>query len=117
MVRKNYHITIGKDILSFTTASFQAEKESVLPKGVYTKEFSAMLCASAACIVTYMIISFTVNLTTVIHISILTGIFITSFLFSRKFLFREKFLEVVFDRSDNLAYIRHPGILKKKSRL
>jgi hypothetical protein len=96
MVRKNYHITIGQDMLSFMTSSFQAEKESVLPKGVYTKEFSAMLCASAACILAYMIISFTVNLITAIHIVILIGIFITFFLFSRKFLFREKYLEVIF---------------------
>ncbi|TNF53218.1 hypothetical protein EP227_06235 [bacterium] len=117
MLRKNYHITIGEDRLSFITSSFQAEKESVLPKGVYSKEFSAMLCASAVCILAYLIISFTVNLITAIHIIILTGIFITSFLFSRKLLFREKFLEVVFNRSDNLAYIRHPGMLKKKSRL
>jgi hypothetical protein len=114
MVKKKYHITIGEDVLSFTTTSFQAEKESVLPKGVYTKEFSAMLCASAVSILAYMVISLTVDLIPFIHIFILVGIFITSFLLSRKFLFRKGALEVIFNKPENTACIRRPGMLKKK---
>lgn len=110
--KKEYQIKIGKNRLFFTTTSFRPEKKSVLPKGIYTKEFASMLSASAACVFVYMVISSTSDEIIFIHLLIIILTFIAAFLGSRRFLFKEKYMEVVFDRPDNTVRITLTGIIK-----
>ncbi|MEF9427336.1 MAG: hypothetical protein L0956_09280, partial [Candidatus Mariimomonas ferrooxydans] len=112
MNNKKYQIKIEKDRLFFITTSFKAEQKSVLPKGIYTKEFASMLSASAACMFVYMVISFASDEIIFIHLLIIILTFIAAFLGSRKFLFKEKYMEVVFDRTDNTVRITLTGIIK-----
>ncbi len=110
---KKYQIKIEQDRLIFTTSSFKVVKGSVLHKGIYTKEFTSMLFASAICVFVYMAITLINNEIAFIHHLIVIFVFIIAFLGSRKFLFNEKYIEVVFDKSDNTVSITLPGIIKK----
>ncbi|MEF9426090.1 MAG: hypothetical protein L0922_00845 [Candidatus Mariimomonas ferrooxydans] len=113
MNNKKYQIKIEKDRLLFTTTSFKAEKKSVLYEGIYTKEFSSMLFASATCVFVYIAIYSTGGEITFIRLLIIILTFIAAFLGSMKFLFREKYLEVVFDRTDKTVRITFKGSIKK----
>jgi hypothetical protein len=115
MNNKKYQIKTEKDKLIFTTTSFKAEKESVLHKGIYSKEFASMLFASAICVFAYMFIAFISNEIVFIHILIIIFVFIFAFLGSRKFLFNEKYIEVVFNKSNNTVSITRPGVIKKST--
>ncbi len=112
---KNYQIHREGNRLSFSTSSYRAEKSSVLHKGIYSKEFSAMLLASAACIVVYMATAFMPVKSVYLNIPILVFTFIISFFLSRSFLFRESVLTLVLDKSSKTARITRPGILGKKT--
>ena len=111
---KNYKIKTEKDRLIFITPSYKAEKESVLHKGIYTREFASMLFASSACIFAYFVFKYLNTGVAFVHFLAIISIFIIAFLGSRKFLFNEKFMVVVFDKSNSTASITHPGLIKKK---
>lgn len=113
MNNKKYQVKVEKDRLLFTTTSFKAEKKSVLHEGIYTKEFSSMLLASAACVFVYTAIYSTGGEITFIRLLIIILTFIAAFLGSMRFLFREKYLEVVFDRTDKTVRITLKGSIKK----
>lgn len=112
---KKYQIKTEKDKLIFTTTSFKAEKESVLHKGIYSKEFASMLFASAICVFAYMFIAFISNEIVFIHILIIIFIFIITFIASIRFLFGEKYIEVVFDKLNNTVSISRPRLIKKST--
>jgi hypothetical protein len=111
---RNYKMTIKNDRLFFTTSSFTAEKGSVLHKGVYTKEFSSMLFASAVCIFAYLLIYYTVSRIIYIHLLIIIFLFVVSFLVSRAYLFRERVLELLIDKPNKNVRMSRSGILGKK---
>ena len=77
---RTYQMYTEKDKLIFRTSSYRAEKTSVLHAGVYTKEFSSMLSASAAAVLAYLAIS---NLTEEMQTA---GYFLTFALFIAVFL-------------------------------
>jgi hypothetical protein len=108
-------MNVEQNRLSFTTSSFSVEKSSVLHKGVYSKEFSATLFASAICIVVYMAVSFTTDAIVFIRTLILIFTFVASFLLSRTYLFRENFLKLVLDKSSKTASITRSGLLGRKT--
>ena len=108
-----YTISIQGDRLIFRTSSFRAEKESVLHKGVYTKEFSSMLFASGVCILFYMAVAFLTGVRLVHHLVAVT-IFVLSFLGARQWLFRDRSLEVVFDRAHGMVRISYPGFFRRQ---
>jgi len=105
-----YELYTDNGHLIFRTQSFRAERTSVLHKGVYTKEFSSMLAASAFSVVVYMFVnsvSASRNLTYVVTIAS----FAAAFLGSRTFVFRDIFLEADFNGMKKTVSIRRRGIL------
>ncbi len=113
----NYHIKTEDDKLIFTTSSFSAEKTSVLHSGVYTREFSSMLLASAISVLFYMgLISANVNPAFLRYI-IIVLLFVAGFLAANKYIFKEKKIEVIFDKSVKTAIITRFGIISKKKKL
>ncbi len=115
MLTKNYQLITENNKLVFKTSSFKAEKTSVLHPGVYTKEFSSMLFASAACIVSYMMTDIISGRSPVIRYAVLIIIFVASFLGANRYIFKERYLHVVFDRTDKTVYMARSGLLTKKS--
>jgi len=109
----SYEVNTMDNILTFTTASFNAEKTSVLPSGVYSKEFSSMLLASAMCVFVFMMTGF-IN-STAIRSAIFLLFFIFFFYGSRKYIFYDKKLKVVFDNKDKIVLITRPGVVLGKT--
>ncbi len=113
--KNNYQLKIEDDRLVFSTSSFRAEKTSVLHSGVYTREFSSMLFASAVTVFAHMaIISININ-TAVFRYLIIIFLFVVSFLGAHKFIFKEKHIEVIFDKPEKTALITRYGIIIKKT--
>jgi len=101
------------NILTFTATSFKAEKTSVLPSGVYSKEFSSMLLASALCVFVYMLTD-VIN-STAIRSAIFLLFFIIFFYGSRKYIFYDKKLKVEFNNNSKSVLITRPGIIMGKT--
>jgi hypothetical protein len=112
---KSYQLKTEGDRLIFTTSSFRAEKTSVLHSGVYTREFSSMLFASAVCIAAYMLIIYINVHLAILRYLILVLIFVITFLGSKKFIFKERHIEVTFDKPEKTAIINRTGIITKKT--
>ncbi|RJR16515.1 MAG: hypothetical protein C4581_09840 [Nitrospiraceae bacterium] len=111
MVTGNYQLTTVGNKLVFKTSSFKAERTSVLHSGVYSKEFSSMLLASAAALAAYIL---TDSRPPLLRYTILIIIFALSFIGANKFIFKDKELQVVFDRKDRTAHIIQSGLFIKK---
>ncbi len=112
-LKSSYELNTMDSILTFTTASFKAEKSSVLPSGVYSKEFSSMLLASALCVFVYMFTD-VIN-STVVQSAIFLIFFIIFFYGSRKYIFYDKKLKVEFNNNSKSALITRPGIILNKT--
>jgi len=112
VLTKNYQLEIEGDKLVFRTSLFKAEKSSVLHPGVYTKEFSSMLSASAAGLTAYML---TGGRAPLIRYTAVIIIFIVSFIGANKYVFKERELQVIFDRKDKTVYMTQTGPLTRKS--
>ncbi len=110
--KSTYELSIMDNILTFTTSSFKAEKTSVLPSGVYSKEFSSMLLASALCVIVYMFSDVIEN--TFFRSALFLLCFITFFYGSRKYIFCDKKLKVEFDNNRKSAIISRPGFIMIK---
>ncbi len=111
----NYQIKTENDRLVFTTSSFRAEKTSVLHSGVYTKEFSSMLFASAVAVFAHMAISYINVNTAVYRYLMIVFLFAVSFLGANKFIFKKTHIEVIFDKPEKTALITRYGIIIKKT--
>lgn len=111
MVTDNYKIEIESDKLVFITSSFKAERTSVLHSGVYTKEFSSMLFASAAALAAYVL---TGGRTPLVRYTLLILIFALSFIGANKYIFKERELQVVFDKKDKTVNMIQSGLFTKK---
>ncbi len=111
MVNDNYQLEIEGGKLVFKTSFFKAEKTSVLHSGVYTKEFSSMLFASAAAMAAYML---TGVRPPVVRYALLIIIFAAAFLLAGKYIFKERELQVVFDKKEKTVFIFQSGLLTKK---
>ena len=111
--KNGYELNITDNILTFTTASFKAEQTSVLHSGVYSKEFSSMLLASAVCVFVYMFTDFIDS--NVIRSAIFLLFFTIFFYGSRKYIFYDKKLKVEFNNNSNSVFITHPGLILRKT--
>ncbi len=111
-INNDYELIMEEEKLIFRTSSFCAEKTSVLHSGVYTREFTSMLFASAICIFAYMFMITIIYLAIVRYI-ILTLLFAITFLLSNKYIFKKKYLEASFDRPAKMVTISHSGIVRK----
>ncbi len=112
--KKGYSLEETANVLIFTTASYRAEKSSVLHSGIYNYEFSSILSASVVCGIVYVLaaVKYRVSLVLLLVIVVL---FITVFVLFRRFVFRDKFLRVVFDRFDRTIKIYRPYIIGCRS--
>jgi hypothetical protein len=108
-LKSSYELNIMDNILTFTTSSFKAEKSSVLPSGVYSKEFSSMLLASAMCVFVYMFTD-VIN-SAVVRSALFLIFFIIFFYGSRKYIFYDKKLKVEFNNNSKSALITRPGMI------
>lgn len=113
---KKYNINIVNDTLTFTTGSFRAEKSSVLPRGVYSPEFSSMLSAAAICVMVYILVPQIRDISSAFLIIILTVVYVICFLGARKFLFHDRNLKAVFDKKSRLLEVETTRVLIKKRR-
>lgn len=113
--KTNYRLKTEGDRLVFTTPSFRAEKSSVLPSGVYSKEFASMLFASAVCIPAYMAAGFIGAEPVVLRYVFVVLLFVVVFLGARRFIFRERYLKLVLDRNEKTAVITFPGFLRGRT--
>jgi Ca2+/Na+ antiporter len=113
VVEGEYQVTMDREELSFRTSSFSAERSSVLHAGVYTREFSSMLLASAICMMFYMLFVYLWYMS-VLQYLLLTALFVVIFLSSRQFIFIEKELEVVFSQSKKHAEMIMNGIFRRR---
>ena len=111
--KSTYELKTIDNTFIFTTASFKAEQTSVLPSGVYSKEFSSMLLASALCTFIYMFTDF-VN-STAIRSAIFLSLFIIFFYGSRKYVFYDKKLKAEFNNNSKSVLITRPGIILNKT--
>lgn len=112
---KKYQTEIEGDKLIFTTASFKAEKQSVLHKGIYNKEFTSILLSSALCVLAYVVTALVSDEIIFIHYFLIFFLFIIVFIGSSRFLFNEKYLKVVFNKTDNTVRITRSGLIGKNT--
>ncbi|NOZ69058.1 MAG: hypothetical protein GXP46_07400 [Deferribacteres bacterium] len=113
--KDNYQLRTDGNRLVFTTPSFRAEKSSVLPSGVYSKEFASMLLASAVCIPAYMATGFIGADLVILRYVFVVLLFVVIFLGARRFIFRERYLKLVLDRNEKQAIITFPGFFRGKT--
>jgi hypothetical protein len=107
---KPYSISIEMNKLCFRTSSFEADKESMLHKGIYNYELSSMLSAMMLSGIIYVIMAFNFKVT-IIHYMAGALSFIIAFISFRKYIFRERYLEIVFDKTKELARLCRPGFI------
>jgi hypothetical protein len=107
---KPYSIITEIDKLCFRTSSFEADKESVLHKGIYNYELSSMLSAMILSGIVYTIMAFSFKVT-IIHYLASTLIFIVAFICCRRYIFRDRDLEIVFDKTKKSARLCWPGFI------
>jgi hypothetical protein len=111
--KSRYELNLLDTTLTFTTSSYKVEKSSVLHAGVYSKEFSSMLLASALCITIYMFTDITDSI--IIRSVIFLFLFVIFFYGSREYVFYERRLKVEFDNDRGTVRITRPGIFFTKT--
>ena len=109
----NYSIETAGTTLTFRTASFKADKSSVLHSGVYSREFNAMLFASGTCMLAYIFLSPYISGPSLY--AALTFALAASFMLSRKCVFREKYLEIIMDKQSGTARLVISGAFSKRT--
>jgi hypothetical protein len=109
-----YTLTHDKERLIFMTSSYRAEKESVLHRGIYSRELASMLSSASITGAIYIFIAFNYSVN-IFHYLALLIIFILAFIGLRETIFKEKELKVIFDKSSSTATLIWPGILFKRT--
>ncbi len=111
-----YAFDIKDKVLAFRTASFRAEKGSVLHSGIYNREMASTLAAGACIILLGFFFASGPLLSTISFIAALL-LFVLFFLFFRTFVFRETFLQAVIDKENNVVSIRRMGFFRIEKQL
>ncbi len=110
---KKYTLQKKTDSLIFRTSSFRAEKKSVLHSGIYNKEFSSALSATALSGIVYLFLFLSIRMTALYYL-ILILIFVAGFFWFRAFVFKERYLEVVFNKSNKTVKITRHDLIRRK---
>jgi len=108
-----YTLTQEEGRMIFKTSLYRVEKESVLHKGIYSRELASMLSSATITGIIYIYIAFHYTTTPILY-PVLLAIFIIAFVGLRETLFREKELTVIFDKVNGTATLLWPGILFKR---
>ncbi len=111
---KRYKTERTDSLLLFRTENFSAERDSVLHKGIYNKEFASVLSALALAGLIYAALAMQQKRTILPHIAFAV-IFIGGYPLFRTFVFKDRYLEALFDLSKGLAEISVSGLLGKKT--
>jgi hypothetical protein len=94
---EEYQIERGENIMVLRTASFRAEKGSVLHSGIYNRELASSLAAGGVIIVFLFFFGTSLRLTA-LHFMIAVLSFGVFFVLFRVYVFSEPVLETVIDR-------------------
>jgi hypothetical protein len=111
---KGYTLIKKDDALVFRTLFFSAERESVLHKGIYSKDFAAAMSSLAIAGLVYAVLALNFRRTIFFHL-VFAAIFIGGYPLFRTFVFKDRFLEAFFDRSRGLAEISVTGLVQRKA--
>jgi hypothetical protein len=104
-----YTIITEMNKLCFRTHSYEADKESMLHKGIYNYEMASMLSAMMLSGTVYVVLALYFKVT-VIHYIASMLMFILAFISFRLFIFKERYLEIVFDKARKVATLRTPWL-------
>lgn len=110
---KRFKIERTGALLQFRTEHFSAERESVLHKGIYNKEFASVLSSLAVAGLIYAALAIEHKKAILPHVAFAV-IFIGGYPLFRMFVFKDRYLEVLFDLSKGLAEISISGLIGKK---
>lgn len=111
---KRYKTERTGSLLLFRTENFSAERDSVLHKGIYNKEFASVLSSVAVAGLIYAALAMQQKRMILPHIAFAV-IFIGGYPLFRMFVFKDRYLEALFDLSKGLAEISISGLLGKKT--
>ncbi len=111
-----YAFDINDKVLAFRTASFRAEKGSVLHSGIYNRETASTLAAGTCIILLGFFFASGQRMSVVSFIAALL-LFVLLFLFFRTFVFRETFLRAVIDKGNNVVAITRKGFSRMEKQL
>ena len=111
-----YAFDIKDKALAFRTASFRAEKGSVLHNGIYNREMASTL-AAGACIVLLGFFFASRPLRSAISFIAALLLFVLLFLLFRTFVFPETFLRIVIDKGNNVVSIMRKGFFRMEKQL
>ncbi len=111
---KRYQTERKGTLLLFKTEYFSAEREGVLHKGIYNKEFASVLSSLATAGLIFAALAMQHKRTILPHVAFAI-IFIGGYPLFRMFVFKDKSLEAIFDRSRGLAAISISGLIGKKT--
>ncbi|MDA8431819.1 MAG: hypothetical protein M0Z60_02525 [Nitrospiraceae bacterium] len=107
---KGYTLSRKGEALVFSTGRFSAERESVLHKGIYNKDFASALSSLSIAGLVYVALALNYRKTILFHI-VFAAIFIGGYPLFRTFAFKDRLLEALFDRTRGLAEISVTGLL------
>jgi hypothetical protein len=111
---KGYELSKKGDALVFRTSLFSAERESVLHKGIYSKDFASALCSLSIAGLVYTVLALNLRRTILFHV-LFAVIFIGGYPLFRTFVFKDRSLEALFDRSRGLFEISVTGLLRRQT--
>jgi hypothetical protein len=111
---KGYAVSRTGGVLVFSTSLFSAERESVLHKGIYSKDFASALSSLSLGGLVYAVLALNFRRTIFFH-AVFAVIFIGGYPVFRKFVFKDRSLEVLFDRARGLAEISVTGLLRRRA--
>lgn len=111
---KRYRIEKTEALLQFRTGYFSAERESVLPGGIYNKELASALSSLAVAGLIYAALAIEYKKSILPH-AVFAVVFIGGYPLLRTFVFKDRYLEALFDRSRGLAGISVSGLIRKKT--
>lgn len=111
---KKYQTERKETFLLFRTESFSAEREGVLHKGIYNKEFASVLSSLATAGLIFAALAMQHERTILPHVAFAV-IFIGGYPLFRMFVFKDRSLEALFDQSRGLAEISISGLIGKKT--
>jgi|GEM_PF-2791212 hypothetical protein len=109
-----YTLNVEKERLIFMTLSYRAEKESVLHKGIYSRELASMLSSATITGILYIYIAFNYSMHTLYYL-ILLIVFVLTFIGLRESIFKERALTLILDRTRRMATIMWPRVLWNKT--
>ncbi len=111
---KRYKTERTDSSLLFRTEHFSAERESVLHKGIYNKDFASVLSSLTVAGLIYAALAMQYKRTMLPHAAFAV-IFIGGYPLFRMFVFKDRYLEALFDPSKGLAEITVAGPIRKKT--